>query len=124
MVARSAWKIPYFNIKFFNKSGKIENTKKKTSIKVSNRNLKIYKPMIGKPLIVYDGSSYKKMTLWSGVVGHRLGEFLWTRTAVFHTRKKRLKALEKKNKEEQKKNKMAEKSKIIKKKLNKNELQG
>ena len=114
MAARSSWKIPYFNVKYFNKSNKIEK-KKKNVVKVQNRNIKIYKPMIGKSLIVYNGSSHKKMTLWSGVIGHRLGEFLWTRKAVFHTRKKRMKALEKKNKEEQKKNKMSQKPKIIKK---------
>lgn len=122
MVARSAWKVPHFNIKFFNDPEKLENTKKKTWLKVNSRSMKIYKPMVGRPLLVYDGSSYKKLTLWHGVAGHNLGEFLWTRAAVFHTRKKRLKALEKKKKEEQKKNKIAEKPKNIKKKLNKNEL--
>ena len=110
MSKKSSWKIPFFNIKFLKKP---KNFKNENSIRLKNTNFQIYEPMMGKSFLIYNGAKYKKVTIWKGVVSHKIGEFLETRKYVNHVKKKKIKALEKKNKEEKKKIKNINKKKLI-----------
>ena len=52
---------------------------------------------------VHNGRTHVRFGVHPQMVGHRLGEFVYTRTKVRHFRKKRQKARDKRRKEEAKK---------------------
>ena len=86
MTAKSSWKIPYFNLKFFKKKKNFKNT---NAIKIKNKDFQIFKPMIGQDFLVYDGAHFNIVTPWKDVVSHKVGEFLKTKVEVIHTKKKK-----------------------------------
>ena len=109
MSKNSSWKIPYFNIKFIKQSKNFNET---NSIRIKNKNFQIFKPMMGKSFLIYNGKKHKKVIIWKGVISHKIGEFIETKKYVNHIKKKKIKAFEKKNKEEKKKIKITNKKKL------------
>lgn len=99
---RSDYKSPaFFNInankEFFSKKNR------KFVYKTKNRNLRVFKSMVGRKFRVYNGRRYRVVDVGPSMLGAKLGEFSFTRVTVHHQRRKREKALAKKRKEELKK---------------------
>ena len=85
------------NLNFFSKKDK------KFVYKTKNRDLRIFKSMVGRKFRVYDGRGFRVVDVGPSMLGSKLGEFTRNRTKVHHQRRKREKALAKKRKEELKK---------------------
>jgi len=67
---RSKYKGPYIIVK---------NFEKKRSIPIMARNVKIMSQFLGFTFSVYNGKTYKKITVNSSMFGHKFGEFVFTR---------------------------------------------
>lgn len=77
---RSNWKIPFFYFKL-----------NKFSKKVNQRGLIINPLMINGWFSVHNGKEYKLLQLEKLMLGHRLGEFSFTRIPFLHRRKQTIK---------------------------------
>ena len=98
---RSNWKTPFFYYKL--KKSAFKSNDKKTIYKIKDKNYRIFKFMVHKKFKVYTGNRYKGVYIKPRMRGHKIGELFTTRNRVYHLRRKREKALEKKKKEELKK---------------------
>lgn len=73
-MAKSKWKAPFVNYDLFKKI-----LKKKKYIKTKSRSTIILTSFIGLNIFVYNGCRYKKLHITEKMVGHKLGEFVFTR---------------------------------------------
>ena len=55
-----------------------------SNIETHCRDMIIIPPMVGKSIKVYNGKEFLPMTVDLDMLGHRLGEFSFTRTSVRH----------------------------------------
>lgn len=76
-MSRSIWKPNYKNIELLNYIKTLKNKNK--IIKTLNRNVTITSDLIGYTFIIYNGYDYKKVTIKSKMISHKLGEFAPTR---------------------------------------------
>ena len=80
---RSTWKNPYINF--------VEQKKKKQNNHIiASRNSQIVPKFLGLTFKVYNGKSYKEITVSEEMINHKFGEFIFTR-AKFSFKKKKLK---------------------------------
>jgi len=100
---RSIWKGPFFNYNILAYQDPLDPARQHIPLKLAKKNGYIYEPMVHRSFLVYNGRRYNRMTIEFNMLGHRLGEFLRTRTRVVHLARKRKKELEKRRKEETKK---------------------
>ena len=77
---RSNWKISFFNHKL-----------NKFSKNINQRSLIINSSMINNSVNIHNGKEYKLLELDKLMLGHRLGEFFFTRIPFLHRRKQTLK---------------------------------
>ena len=73
-MTRSKWKIPFINYNLLKKI-----IKKKKDIKTHSRSTIILPSFIGITLIVHNGRRYKNVFITENMIGHKLGEFVYTR---------------------------------------------
>jgi len=59
------------------------------SIKIKNKNLILFKEFIGITFYVYNGITYKKIIILPNMVGHKIGEFIFTRKLFKYKKKKK-----------------------------------
>ena len=86
-MSRSFWKPPYIKYNLVN-----DVLSKKNNIKTKSRSSIILQSFIGSVLFVYTGRMYKKIIITENMVGHKLGEFAFTRKiGRIHMKKKKKK---------------------------------
>jgi small subunit ribosomal protein S19 len=89
-MSRAKWKGPFVNTKNLNELNLIkkqEHLKKNAAI---SRDCAIIPSFIGLTFNVYNGKNYSELTVNEHMVGHKFGEFNFTR-AKFVFKKKKLK---------------------------------
>lgn len=87
-MSRANWKGPFIDSKYFNE---INSAKKNKNVIIS-RNSEIVPNFIGLTFNVYNGKLYSEITVNESMVGHKFGEFSFTR-AKFVFKKKDKKKL-------------------------------
>ncbi len=82
-MTRSFWKIPFIHYKLLD-----DIIKKNNFIKTHSRASIIIESFIGRTILVYNGHKYKKVLITENMVGHKLGEFAYTRKiGIIHSDK-------------------------------------
>jgi small subunit ribosomal protein S19 len=75
----------------FLKKFKMLPTKKRLSYKTWSRSCKITSPLVGMRLKVHNGKTFMKLFISNEMIGHKLGEFVWTRGRFEFKKKKKKK---------------------------------
>nr|QCI05532.1 ribosomal protein S19 [Crouania attenuata] len=83
-MSRSIYKGPYIEISLLNKIEKLNQINKKEIIKTWSRSSTIIPDMIGHTIAVYNGKQHFPVFISDQMVGHKLGEFVPTRTFRSH----------------------------------------
>jgi small subunit ribosomal protein S19 len=90
-MGRSKWKGPFANIQTLNsikKTGKQETSKNLIEI---TRNSEILPAFIGLTFNVHNGKSYVEILVNEDMIGHKFGEFSFTRAKFVFKKKKQKK---------------------------------
>jgi small subunit ribosomal protein S19 len=83
-MTRSSFKGPYIAYYLFNKIKALNTANKKEIIKTWSRSSTILPIMIGHTISVYNGKKHVPIYISDQLVGHKLGEFVPTRTFRSH----------------------------------------
>jgi small subunit ribosomal protein S19 len=79
-MSKAKWKGPYINSKYY---------KKKHNILIMSRASEISPQFVGLIINVHNGKAYTELTIVTDMIGHKFGEFIFTR--VKFSFKKKLK---------------------------------
>lgn len=85
-MARSLKKGPFADESLLKKIAALNETDTKQVIKTWSRRSTIFPEMVGHTIAVYDGRKHVPVYVGEDMVGHKLGEFVMTRTYKGHTR--------------------------------------
>ena len=88
-MGRSIAKGPYIAYHLLNKIKKMDESGKKDTIKTWSRASTILPLMIGYTISVYNGQKHVPVFISDQLVGHKLGEFVPTRTFRSHKKTER-----------------------------------
>ena len=88
-MGRSIAKGPYIAYHVLNKIKKMDESGKKDTIKTWSRASTILPLMIGHTISVYNGQKHVPVFISDQLVGHKLGEFVPTRTFRSHKKTER-----------------------------------
>nr|QCI06439.1 ribosomal protein S19 [Dictyurus purpurascens] len=88
-MSRSLKKGPYIEFKLFDKIEKLNKENKKETIKTWSRSSTIIPTMVGHTIAVYNGKQHFPVFISDQMVGHKLGEFVPTRTFRSHIKSDR-----------------------------------
>lgn len=83
-MARSFRKGPFIAYHLLQKIEKMNRTGKKNLIKTWSRSSTIIPAMIGHTIAIYDGRRHVPLFISDQIIGHKLGEFVPTRTYRSH----------------------------------------
>lgn len=83
-MARSLKKSPFVAYHLLKKIDKLNNAGKKTVITTWSRSSTILPTMVGHTIAVYNGRNHVPVFISDQFVGHKLGEFVSTRTFKTH----------------------------------------
>jgi small subunit ribosomal protein S19 len=83
-MARSLKKGPYAETKLLKRIDDMNARGEKRIIKTWSRRSTVFPSMIGHTLAVYDGRKHVPVFITENMVGHKLGEFVFTRTFRGH----------------------------------------
>lgn len=83
-MSRSLSKGPYIEIKLLKKIESLNLTNRKDTIKTWSRSSTIIPDMVGHTIAVYNGKQHFPVFISDQMVGHKLGEFVPTRTFRSH----------------------------------------
>jgi len=86
-MGRSLKKGPYADSKLLRKVEKLNQTNQKRVIKTWSRRSTIFPEMVSHTFAVYNGKKFINVYVTENMVGHKFGEFSFTRTFKQHTRK-------------------------------------
>ncbi len=86
-MSRSLKKGPYAEPKLLRKVEKLNQTNQKKVIKTWSRRSTIFPEMIGHTFAVHNGKKFINVYVTENMVGHKLGEFSFTRIFKQHTKK-------------------------------------
>lgn len=86
-MSRSKWKGPFLDLKGLNEIKQAKAQKEKKVI-VMQRNSKILPAFIGLTFNIYNGKSYSEITINESMLGHKFGEFSFTRAKYIFKKKK------------------------------------
>ena len=78
-MARSLKKGPYAELKLLKRIDDMNARGEKKIIKTWSRRSTVFPSMIGHTLAVYDGRKHVPVFITENMVGHKLGEFVFTR---------------------------------------------
>ena len=84
-MARSVWKGPFVDESLIKKVDKAKNDTNKKPIKTWSRKSTIIPEFIGSSFLIYNGRKFIPLTISEDMVGHKLGEFVLTRTFRMHS---------------------------------------
>nr|YP_009398295.1 ribosomal protein S19 [Thaumatella adunca]ARW67481.1 ribosomal protein S19 [Thaumatella adunca] len=88
-MSRSVFKGPYIEFKLLKKIEKLNQENKKETIKTWSRSSTIIPNMIGHTIAVYNGKQHFPVFVSEQMIGHKLGEFVPTRTFRSHIKNDR-----------------------------------
>jgi len=88
-MSRSLKKGPYIEFKLFQRIEKMNEKKKKETIKTWSRASTIIPTMVGHTVAVHNGKQHFPVFISDQMVGHKLGEFVPTRTFRSHIKSDR-----------------------------------
>lgn len=89
-MSRASWKGPFINLKYLSD---ITLAQKKTNKNLTiSRNSQIVPNFLGLTFNVHNGRTYSEITITNNMIGHKFGEFVFTR-ATFVFKKKAKKKL-------------------------------
>lgn len=88
-MSRSLFKGPYIDYKLLNKINKLNKQNKKETIKTWSRSSTIIPNMIGHTIALYNGKQHFPVFISEQMIGHKLGEFVPTRTFRSHIKSDR-----------------------------------
>lgn len=88
-MSRSIFKGPYIEYKLLHKIYNLNNKNKKDTIKTWSRSSTIIPDMIGHTIAVYNGKQHFPVFISEQMIGHKLGEFVPTRTFRSHIKNDR-----------------------------------
>ncbi|WMC18766.1 MAG: 30S ribosomal protein S19 [Enterobacteriaceae bacterium PSpicST2] len=88
---RSIKKGPYIDKHLYYKIEKLLIIKKKKPLKTWSRRSTIFPNMIGLTIAVHNGKKHIPIFIIEEMIGHKLGEFVLTRTFKGHTSDKKIK---------------------------------
>jgi small subunit ribosomal protein S19 len=91
-VPRSLKKGPFIDVSLLNKVMEAIETKSKKPIKTWSRRSMIVPDMIALTIAVHNGKQHVPVFITENMVGHKLGEFVGTRTFRGHSADKKVKA--------------------------------
>nr|QCI05905.1 ribosomal protein S19 [Dasysiphonia japonica] len=83
-MSRSIYKGPYIEYKLLKKIEKLNQNDKKETIKTWSRASTIIPIMVGHTIAVHNGKQHFPVFISDQMVGHKLGEFIPTRTFRTH----------------------------------------
>jgi len=87
-MARSVWKYPYVKTNVFKELyGRIKSNTKTKPIFVKSRSFVIYPIFVGYIFSVYNGKKFINILVNENMVGHKFGEFVFTRKKAVHSKK-------------------------------------
>jgi small subunit ribosomal protein S19 len=87
LVGRSTKKGPFVDAKLMKKVNALKASGQKAVIKTWSRSSMVVPEMLGLTLAVHDGRRHVPIFVTENMVGHKLGEFVPTRTYRGHTSK-------------------------------------
>nr|QCI08269.1 ribosomal protein S19 [Pterothamnion crispum] len=88
-MSRSVFKGPYIEIKLLKKIDKLNEKNSKETIKTWSRSSTIIPDMVGHTIAIYNGKQHFPVFISDQMVGHKLGEFVPTRTFRSHIKNDR-----------------------------------
>jgi small subunit ribosomal protein S19 len=89
---RSKWKIPFTENSLRQKLElKIQKKEVSAILKTQSRSSTITSDFVGMPIRLYNGKIYSLIQISSEMVGHKLGEFVFTRARYEFKKKKKKK---------------------------------
>lgn len=77
-MSRSKWKGPYINKNLFNNQFEIKTT---------SRSSEIIPTFVGQTFLIHNGKTFTKILVTEEMVGHKLGEFVFSRKKFFFKKK-------------------------------------
>ena len=83
-MARSLKKGPFADESLMKKIEALNETDEKTVVKTWSRSSTIFPQMVGHTIAVHDGRKHVPVYVTEDMVGHKLGEFVSTRTYKGH----------------------------------------
>ena len=84
-MSRSKWKGPYINPKYLQK---LNDNIKKQHVFLMSKNSEIIPKFLGLTFKVHNGKSYVELTITDSMIGHKFGEFVFTRAKFLFKKKK------------------------------------
>jgi small subunit ribosomal protein S19 len=87
-VSRSTKKGPFIQESLLNKINEMNKNGEKKVVKTWSRSSTIFPQMIGHTIAVHDGRKHVPVYVSEDMVGHKLGEFVLTRTFRSHINEK------------------------------------
>lgn len=88
-MSRSIFKGPYVDFKLLKKINILNENNKKETIKTWSRSSTIIPNMIGHTIAVHNGRQHFPLFISEQMIGHKLGEFVPTRTFRSHIKNDR-----------------------------------
>ena len=88
-MARSLKKGPYIDEKLFSKVESMNSTGEKRVVKTWSRRSTIIPEFVGHTIAIHNGNKFIPIFITENMVGHKVGEFVPTRTYRGHTSKKK-----------------------------------
>lgn len=88
-MSRSIIKGPYIEFKLLKKIKNLNLSKRKDTLKTWSRSSTIIPEMIGHTIAVYNGKQHFPVFISEQMIGHKLGEFVPTRTFRTHIKNDR-----------------------------------
>ena len=86
-MSRSAKKGPFIDLRLLNKVEALNRSSEKAVLKTWSRASTVFPEMIGHTIGVHDGRRHVPIFITEDMVGHKLGEFAFTRTFRGHSAK-------------------------------------
>jgi small subunit ribosomal protein S19 len=86
-VSRSSKKGPYYSEKLLKKVMKQREVNSHEPVKTWSRSCTILPEFVDQVFLVHNGKIFQKVVIREEMVGHKLGEFVLTRTFRGHTKK-------------------------------------
>jgi small subunit ribosomal protein S19 len=91
-MSRSIWKGFYVNnniIQLAKKRKKFSKKDKEKIIKITSRNSTIIDSLVGQKIQIYNGKQFFRKTIRKEMVGHKFGEFAYTRQKYEYKKNKK-----------------------------------
>ena len=84
-MARAIWKGPFVEESLIKKVEKQKKDTNRKPIKTWSRKSTIIPEFVGSSFLIYNGRKFIPLTISEDMVGHKLGEFVLTRTFRIHS---------------------------------------